>query len=65
MKRKMKRILEGDKMGKKQIALIGAGKLGKGYVADLFGKAGYEVIFLARRQQQVDTMRRDVYKRQG
>jgi mannitol-1-phosphate 5-dehydrogenase len=45
-------------MGKKQIALIGAGKLGKGYVADLFGKAGYEVIFLARRQQQVDTLRR-------
>ena len=34
-------------MGKKQIALIGAGKWGKGYVADLFGKAGYEVIFLA------------------
>ena len=25
---------------KKQIALIGAGKLGKGYLADLFGRAG-------------------------
>ena len=39
-------------MKQKQIALIGAGKLGKGYIADLFGQAGYEVIFLVRRQQQ-------------
>ena len=44
-------------MKQKQIALIGAGKLGKGYIADLFGQAGYEVIFLVRRQQQAENLR--------
>ena len=44
-------------MKQQQIALIGAGKLGKGYIADLFGQAGYEVIFLVRRQQQAENLR--------
>ena len=47
----------GRSMEQKRIALIGAGKLGKGYLADLFGKAGYELIFMARNQQQVEQMR--------
>ncbi len=47
----------GRSVEQKRIALIGAGKLGKGYLADLFGKAGYELIFMARNQQQVEQMR--------
>jgi len=31
---------------KKEVALIGAGKIGKGYIADLFKEAGYKVIVL-------------------
>ena len=46
---------------KKQIALIGAGKLGKGYLADLFGRAGYELIFMARNPAQVAQMRAQGY----
>ena len=44
-------------MNEKSIALIGAGKLGKGYLADLFQKAGYDIIFMARRQEQINNLR--------
>ena len=46
---------------KKKIAIIGAGKLGKGYAADLFAKAGYHPVFITRRQQQADTLRAQGY----
>ena len=40
----------------KELVLIGAGKLGRGYLADLFGAAGYHLIFLEYSKQLVDAM---------
>ena len=37
---------------KKEVAIIGAGKIGKGYVADLFNDAGYRIIFLCHSLKQ-------------
>lgn len=42
---------------KKEIALIGAGKIGKGYTADLFSEAGYHLIFLCHSLKQAEAMR--------
>ena len=33
-------------MANKQVVLIGAGKIGRGYMADLFSRAGYALTFL-------------------
>ena len=33
-------------MGKKELVLIGAGKIGRGYMADIFNRAGYQLTFL-------------------
>ena len=33
-------------MAKKELVLIGAGKIGRGYIADLFNTAGYKLTFL-------------------
>ena len=41
---------------KKEIALIGAGKIGKGYTADLFSEAGYHLIFLCHSLKQAEAM---------
>ncbi len=43
---------------KKEVVLIGAGKIGKGYAADLFNEAGYKLIFLCRSLKQAEQMRR-------
>lgn len=42
---------------KKEVALIGAGKIGKGYVADLFHAAGYRIIFLCHSLRQAKALR--------
>ena len=42
---------------KKEVALIGAGKIGKGYTADLFSEAGYHLIFLCHSLKQAEAMR--------
>ena len=46
---------------KKEVALIGAGKIGKGYIADLFNDAGYKVIFLCHSLRQAKAMREQGY----
>ena len=33
-------------MSKKEVVLIGAGKIGRGYLAELFDAAGYHLTFL-------------------
>lgn len=45
----------------KELVLIGAGKLGRGYLADLFGAAGYHLIFLEYSKQLVDAMNAQGY----
>ena len=45
----------------KDLVLIGAGKLGRGYLADLFGAAGYHLIFLEYSKQLVDAMNAQGY----
>lgn len=42
---------------KKEVAIIGAGKIGKGYVADLFNDAGYRIIFLCHSLKQAKALR--------
>ncbi|MBQ4288982.1 MAG: hypothetical protein II749_03360 [Clostridia bacterium] len=48
-------------MGKKEVALIGAGKIGKGYIADLFSKAGYKMYFLCHSLRQAKELREQGY----
>ncbi len=43
----------------KKIVLIGAGNIGKGYLADLFSSHGYHLVFLTRRLAQAQSMRRE------
>lgn len=45
----------------KELVLIGAGKLGRGYLADLFGAAGYHLIFLEYSKELVDAMNAQGY----
>ena len=40
----------------KSVAIIGAGKIGRGYLADLFGDAGYHLIFINRSADTVDKL---------
>ncbi len=40
----------------KSVAIIGAGKIGRGYLADLFGDAGYHLIFINRSTDTVDKL---------
>lgn len=47
--------------GQKKIVLIGAGKIGKGYVADLFEKAGYQLVLLTRSLRQAKALREQGY----
>ena len=42
---------------KKEVVLIGAGKIGKGYAADLFNQAGYKLTFLCHSMRQAKEMR--------
>lgn len=46
---------------KKEHVLIGAGKLGRGYLADLFNKAGYHLIFMEYSKNLVEAMREQGY----
>ena len=43
----------------KKIVLIGAGNIGKGYLADLFFSRGYHLVFLAHSLEQTLSMRRE------
>ncbi len=43
---------------KKKVVQIGAGKIGRGYVAELFYVAGYKLIFLDYSKELVDSMRK-------
>ena len=43
----------------KKIVLIGAGNIGKGYLADLFSSHGYHLVFLTRRLAQAQSMRQE------
>lgn len=45
----------------KELVLLGAGKLGRGYLADLFGAAGYHLIFLEYSEALVQAMREQGY----
>lgn len=45
----------------KQIVLIGAGKIGMGYVADLFNAAGYHLTFIEHFADKVDAMNKQGY----
>ena len=46
---------------KKEAVLIGAGKIGRGYMANIFNRAGYKMIFLDYSDVLVDTMRKQGY----
>ena len=46
---------------KKEAVLIGAGKIGRGYLADLFNQAGYHLTFLEYSQELVQKMREQGY----
>ena len=48
-------------MAKKEIVLIGAGKIGRGYIADLFNTAGYKLVFLEYAEGLVQKMRDQGY----
>lgn len=43
----------------KKLVLIGAGNIGKGYLADLFSSRGYQLVFLTRRREQAESMRKE------
>ncbi len=40
----------------KSVAIIGAGKIGRGYLADLFGDAGYHLVFIGHTSGTVDKL---------
>ncbi len=40
----------------KRVMIIGAGKIGRGYLADLFGDAGYHIIFVDAFTEMVDKL---------
>ena len=42
---------------KKEIVILGAGKIARGYIADLFHDAGYKVIFLCHSLRQASALR--------
>lgn len=44
-------------MPKKEIVIIGAGKIGRGYLAELFQDGGYHITFLTRSKEQAELMR--------
>ncbi len=46
---------------KKEHVLIGAGKLGRGYLADLFGAAGYHLIFMEYSEALVKALNKQGY----
>ncbi len=43
----------------KKLVLIGAGNIGKGYLADLFSARGYHLVFLTHRREQAESMRKE------
>ena len=43
-------------MANKQVVLIGAGKIGRGYMADLFSRAGYALTFLEYSPELVEKL---------
>jgi len=44
-------------MTNKEVVIIGAGKIGRGYLAELFQTAGYHITFLVHSNEQTETMR--------
>lgn len=43
-------------MAKKEVVIIGAGKMGRGYLAELFWSGGYHITFIVRRRAQADSL---------
>ena len=43
-------------MQKKQVVIIGAGKIGRGYLADVFSDAGYRLVLINRSAETVDRL---------
>lgn len=43
-------------MRSKEVAIIGAGKIGRGFLADLFGRAGYHLIFINGSPKTIDKL---------
>ena len=50
-------LKEDGVMRNKEIAIIGAGKIGRGYLADLFSRAGYHLIFINGSPVTIDKLR--------
>ncbi len=48
-------------MGKKELVLIGAGKIGRGYMADIFNRAGYQLTFLEYSDALVKALNKQGY----
>ena len=48
-------------MPKKEVVLIGAGKIGRGFMGDLFNRAGYKLIFLEYSEDLVKKMNAQGY----
>lgn len=48
-------------MAKKEVVLIGAGKIGRGYMGDVFNRAGYHLTFLEYDENLVHKMREQGY----
>lgn len=46
---------------KRKVVLIGAGKIGKGYIADIFNEAGYQLVFLCHSLKQAEELRQQGY----
>lgn len=48
-------------MRNKDIAIVGAGKIGRGYLADLFSRAGYHLIFINGSPVTIDKLNQQGY----
>lgn len=48
-------------MAKKELVLIGSGKIGRGYMADVWGRAGYKLIFIDHKDWFIRKMNEQGY----
>ena len=48
-------------MRSKEIAIVGAGKIGRGYLSDLFSRAGYHLIFINGSPVTIDKLNEQGY----
>ncbi len=45
-------------MSKKEVVIAGAGKIGRGYLAEVFQEGGYHITFLMHRPEQAEALRK-------